>query len=145
MADSPNITNLSRRTMFGRIPVAALATTAVFSALTVPADAASGDRELVRLGVELEAAWTAERALDASLDVGDDAFGVVMGRTRDIVHQIEVIPATSLAGLQVKARAILWCHSGEPIASDAFNDQETTDIRLAASIVRDLLASRGST
>jgi hypothetical protein len=45
----------------------------------------------------------------------DDAFDEVIDAVRDIVDQIEDIPATTLAGLWVKARAVLWCHSGETL------------------------------
>src|SRR5262245_48661073 len=54
-----------------------------------------------------------------------------------VVDKIEAIPAHTLEGLRGKARAISWCHSGErPIE---FQDDPTTDIRLAQSIVADLL------
>jgi hypothetical protein len=49
---------------------------------------------------------------------------------------IEQCVATKLDGLRVKAIAVLWCHGGD---MDFKFGEETTDARLAQSIVRDLL------
>lgn len=59
-------------------------------------------------------------------------------RVSALVRRIETCRAATKEGLQVKARAILWCHGFE---SDLWlTDQSTTDMRLAYQIVRDLLA-----
>jgi hypothetical protein len=61
-----------------------------------------------------------------------------------IVERIERTPARTIAGLHVKARALVWCQAEEAdIGPDMFNftlGDTTTDLRLGASIVCDLLA-----
>jgi hypothetical protein len=49
------------------------------------------------------------------------------------------LTATTLAGARVKAKAVWWCHNGEEIDDDFFSTQCTTDVRLAAGLLRDLL------
>jgi hypothetical protein len=51
-----------------------------------------------------------------------------------IVDRVLAAPASTLAGLRVRARAAAWCHDGVEAESD-----DATDARLAWSIVRDLL------
>lgn len=126
---------LSRRGIAGA--GAALLALASTAAIAAPA---SGDAELTRLGAELEAAWSVEAA-DAERCETDEELEAVMARAGDIVDRIEHLPASTLAGLKVKARAVSWCNQGEEIDPNRFNPYNgaTTDGRLAASIVRDLL------
>jgi hypothetical protein len=65
------------------------------------------------------------------------------------VEKIEAERATTLAGLQVKARALQWCRSGEPLTPEdlstvcassghVYVQPPTTDRRLIVGIVADL-------
>ncbi len=83
MADSINTTNLSRRAMLGRVPAAALATTAIFpiealAAATLRALAA--DAALVSLREPLERNWKAERDLDGRSGISDKEYQAVTRR-----------------------------------------------------------------
>jgi len=97
-----------------------------------------------RLRSESPAEFVGMRTLwDASQAASDDDDAQAMylraqefqGRTAKIVHQIEPQNATTLDGLRVKARAALW-YFGEDLAE--FDGP--TDMRLVASILRDLLS-----
>jgi hypothetical protein len=111
----------------------------------LPTSLAGHDAELIALGAQLEAAWKdqnrAELALDYRNDPLDPAAIREFERTRAIasaiVDTIEATSARTLAGLRVKARAISWCHCGEAIE---LTDEQTTDIRLAQTMIADLLA-----
>ena len=59
-----------------------------------------------------------------------------MAASGAIVEQIEGCTATTIDGLRVKALAVLWCHGWN---LEELTDHQTTDIRLAQSILRDLL------
>lgn len=89
------------------------------------------DAGLIHLGEELEASWQTEEALS---DASADDLEAALDRSKKIVDAICKMPATSLEGLRIKSRAVLWCHCGE---FEGFGG--TTDEKLAASIVRDLL------
>jgi hypothetical protein len=86
------------------------------------------DGSLLELGAQLEQAWSDQRRCDTK-----KAYEAVAR----IVRKIEASPAHSLEGLRVKARAIAWCHAGEPIS---FGSNPTMDVRLALSIVDNLMA-----
>lgn len=58
-------------------------------------------------------------------------------REKSIACEIIATPARTIGGLKVKARVIERCHSGEEIY---LNQEQTTDVRLAQSIIDDLLA-----
>jgi hypothetical protein len=131
---------------------AALGALAGVPALTLPAVAhAELGGSLATLGAEFEETWAAEKAAD------DDAVEAANDRARAIVQAIETTRATSLADFRVKARALLWCYSGdyEEMIGVLFGpanasiatrgDAVTTDIRLLRSIVEDLLAPRPQT
>ena len=139
----------SRRSILSQLPAASIAMGATLGSLAPVTAGPQGDAELLRLGREFEAAWSHEIAVLARLKgvdtpAGDEEFDAAIDAVSAIVDRIEVIPATSLAGLQVKARAISWCHSGEPLEAEAFSDQQTTNVRIAASLVNDLLAMGGA-
>jgi len=120
------------------LPVAALAATV----------APSPDAELIRLGAELDAAWAAEAPFAERMEAldtveADEAWEAALGRTSDIAGKIAEATATTLAGLMVKARACSWCRDGEPFTDTTFDEQGTTDVSLAAGVMRDLLAMGG--
>ncbi|RWB65328.1 hypothetical protein [Mesorhizobium sp.] len=96
------------------------------------------DRELLRLGRQLDKAWTKEKALESAGGFADgDAWEAAYEYTRTIVAQIEALPAKTMRGLQVKAQAIHWCHCGE---QRDFNEHQTTDVRLVQQIFQTLLS-----
>lgn len=75
--------------------------------------------------------------LDAEKDDAGPAFEQAYAHTEQVVLQILALPARSLDDLILKARALAWCHGDD---FDGFDDcGGTTDMRLAASIIRDLL------
>lgn len=71
----------------------------------------------------------------------DEHINAACRRTSDVVDRIETIHATTLEGLCLKALAVSWCYSSGPIE---FDDNPTTDLRLAQSIIRDILAMAAS-
>ena len=108
---------------------------AVFASLHEAIAAKAPDDHLIALGRELDAAWANEREMNES---GSDAeLGAACDKTNAIVGQIKKIPATTLEGFKIKARAVSWCYGGE---FDGFNCGDTTDISMAEQIIRDLLA-----
>jgi hypothetical protein len=134
----------SRRVVVGAMSLAAFTGAAPLALANAPPDAA-----LLALGIELLSAWAAENATYAryrgvATHEADAATDAAFHATSDVVDKIEALPATTFSGLRVKALAVSWTHSGEPIERDAFNEQCTQDVRLAASIVRDLLAVTGA-
>jgi hypothetical protein len=84
------------------------------------------DAALLELGKALAAAQSDQAE-------GDDAYE----RTKAIVAQIEALPAHTLAGLMVKARAVEWCN--DSVSTEGLAHDPTTDQRIAAGIVCDLL------
>jgi hypothetical protein len=94
------------------------------------------DAELLRLSEQLKAAWAVEEACVVASD-----FDVAAEKSRQIVEQIERCTATTLGGFRVKALAVQWCWQGEPDIQ--FGEDQTTDVRLAQSILRDLVAGVG--
>jgi hypothetical protein len=99
-----------------------LAGFAAASAVTVPAVAIAGDHpdaKLLRLGQEMEAAWAGERATRARMkgqdsDEADEITEAAMEAVSEVVGRIEGLQATTLEGLQVKARTLLWCYEARP-------------------------------
>ena len=68
------------------------------------------DAELLRLGREMDPLWDAEKAI-AELDETpetDARFRNARDLTCPIVEKIAAIPATTLKGLHVKAKAVAW-------------------------------------
>jgi len=96
------------------------------------------DAQLIRLGAEFEKAWEREKV--AVLADDDEAVNQACDRTGLIVGQIECRAASTFEGLWVKARAVSWCHNEEPLGPDSLTEEPTTDIRLAGTILRDILA-----
>lgn len=108
--------------------------------LALPASAAiaaGDDATLIDLGRQLMAAWAIERDLCAK-HAGDVEVNAAVERCSGIVSAIEAAHATTLAGVRVKAMGIFWCWDGQ------FIERDTTDLNVATSMVRDLLAMEGA-
>jgi hypothetical protein len=73
--------------------------------MTNPANTAD-DAELLRLGAELDRLWDAEKAIAELEEKTDADFRAARDRTRQVVEKIAAIPATTLTGLRVKAKAV---------------------------------------
>ena len=90
------------------------------------------------------ASWDAQRAALAR-DCSDEEFDALYDDGREIVLEIEAIPATTIAGLKVKALAIAWCVGSENFAEeDAKREDACTYDRVTASMFRDLQAMGAS-
>jgi hypothetical protein len=73
------------------------------------------EAELLRLGAEMDPLWDAEKAI-AELEETpetDADFRAARDRTCPTVEKIAAIPATTLAGLRVKAKAVTWIESDD--------------------------------
>jgi hypothetical protein len=113
-------------------------------ALPVVAVASISPDALGALGAEFEAAWAAERALDDDVLEGE-AAEVIFDRTSAVVREIIAAKAMSLADFRVKARALLWCYSGDfeemigVFCDPTWGPTPTTDLRILRSILTDLV------
>lgn len=106
-----------------------------------------GDEALVYLGRMLAKAYSNEtncqelveqrRKANRSYQSASAEWQTAHDVCSAIVDIIEAIPTNSMTGLRVKALAIQWCHGNEPVD---LCWQDTTDNRLATSIVHALLA-----
>jgi hypothetical protein len=138
-----------RRAFLRQLASVTLVGGAVTLADRAEAASTSPDAELIALGAELRTAWAIERDAYSRHEGNDtpeveEMLGAFVTATKAVVDKIEALRATTLEGLKVKALAISWAHCGEPIEDRdfAFNHQYvTTDVRLVASIIRDLLAT----
>jgi hypothetical protein len=101
------------------------------------------DAELIALGREFEAKWARERELYkpeviahslAAEQASDEAYFA----TAAAVERIEKLPAHTMEGLRIKARAVSWCHGGEYVSMGG-SKYPTTDIRLDQDIIEDIL------
>jgi hypothetical protein len=105
------------------------------------------DAKMLELGAQLEVAWAEENAVNLKTDLMDDFVeadrlcGEAADRTSAIVAQIERLSASTIDGLLVKAKAVMWCRSGDPF--DNHEDPQTADARLCYSIFQDLTAIGG--
>jgi len=131
IAVSPQ-SGVSRRKILRGLGAAAIAGGAVSAAGDALA-ATHPDFELLRLGKEFAEVYAAERVLEER-EVPWSIFKEGMGRTDAIARRIAALPARTLEGMQVKARAI-ECYCGVWEAPGA-----KPDAKLYDSIVRDLLA-----
>jgi len=90
----------------------------------VSAAATRLDAQLLRDGAAFEAAWAQEinaliamkRAPGAQTE---SAAWAARAATEEFAARIEEARASTLDGLKVKARALLWRRHGEPLAADA--------------------------
>lgn len=125
MPTANETTTTSRRTLLAGMAAAAAPVTAM-SAVAAPGD----DTELLRLGAALGDAWAAQRS---NVELTDDAYH----RTADVVQRILALPAHSIEGLRVKAKAVAWCYDEEPVDL-SLDGPKTTDLQLVHSILSDL-------
>lgn len=104
-----------------------------------PADLqlASPDAHLLTMRSALLDAWDEEIA--ASSTGCDEAAEAITLRAGAIARQMIEQRACTLAGLQAKAIAVAYCQSGDGEGAIILDDQQTTDVRLAQSILKDLL------
>jgi hypothetical protein len=82
--------------------------------MTTPTNS-TDDAELLRLGREMDPLWDAEKAiaeLDETPETAAD-FRAARDLTCPIVEKIAAIPATTLKGLHVKAKAVAWIESDD--------------------------------
>lgn len=91
------------------------------------ADSDLADAELLSLAGEFQAAWAAEKQ---AVGLDDDAFVTAREQTSLVVQAIITLPATTLAGLRIKAAAALWfqAHDHIPKSVDALEWQLHSDI-----------------
>lgn len=100
------------------------------------------DFELLQLGAEFEGRWARETTVYATFEQvetheADAICDAAYDLTKQIVLQIQDTPARTLAGLKIKARAILWCHSGAYLSDEEIT---TTDERIIRTLIDDLIA-----
>lgn len=140
------MTNITRRAaLAGALLSSAALAVPVGKALgrnTSPPPPESPDAALLALGEEFERLWAIERSVLPSDEYSYDAeawkpWDEAQPRTEAVVTKIEACRATTLEGLRVKARAVIWCHNGRFDGLGGV-DGETTDARLAGSIIIDL-------
>jgi len=102
------------------------------------------DTALLTLGEALNKAWAKWDAMATKSELADHpaeldaAYDAAYKACHELVKRIEWAKARTLDGLKVKARAVEWCCVGDPDGI-TFGNDETTDVRLAANIVRSLL------
>ena len=105
---------------------------------------------LTELGIEFDHAYGLERAAltaaaeaDADASKGEPlevAYEQAVAFTSSIIDQIAIVPAASLSGLRVKARALDWYH--RTVEGPSFGKGQCPDERLAQQIVAGLLDER---
>ena len=122
--------NTSRRRFLAGLPLAGTAIGLSAPALAAP----DADAALLALGHDLDAAWKAE-----GLAAGEDDQEAAFDRSSAIVGRIEVLAAKTMAGVKVKCRAFHWCYADDLDDPLFVPPAETTDLRLALGIVRDLI------
>lgn len=131
--------NITRRSILKTATLMGLAGSGVTAAQAIEQE--HPDRALLLLAERMEKA-NAEYELvqaqyhgDASHEA-DEACEAAHRVVSRLVSEITTKTARTIDGLRVKARAIQWCQSGEPIE---FGNGEASDVRLAAQIVNALL------
>jgi hypothetical protein len=103
-----------------------------------PADLqlASPDAHLLTMRSALLDEWEEEAQLSAARD---DRWTEAANRASALARRRVEIRALSLAGLQAKAIAVAYCQTGDDETEIVLDDAQTTDIRLARSILKDVL------
>lgn len=91
------------------------------------------DHELFRLALELDERWAHEQEVMAALP--DDLYDEAMLATGEIVDAIAEVPATTLPGILIKARALSWCFNGHPVGHEG----EGVATQLSNAILRELV------
>ncbi|WP_129414977.1 hypothetical protein [Mesorhizobium sp. Pch-S] len=134
---------ITRRTIMKSIPTYGLAA-------VVPATAAamdSPDRQLLALGVEFEARWSAERAVyeaEKGQDTheSDERCNAAARQTREVVELMTGHTAKTLAGYRLLARAYVWCRGenpDQPMAVSLDGPYDTTDKAIRSNLINSLL------
>lgn len=95
------------------------------------------DFDLIDLGIGFEWAASAESELadTSTLEEND----MVIATIGDLGEKIEALSATTLKGLQVKAKVVKWCMGETDIMTADFS-HFTTEIRMALGLARDILS-----
>jgi hypothetical protein len=109
------------------------------------------DAELIRLGRELDEisirqAEAIANAKREQTEEAEDFADAVMTSAFAIVAGIEALSASTVAGLQVKYRALVWCYDGAPVTEEVLeaHPHPWIDRRLVVGILQDLSAMRGA-
>jgi hypothetical protein len=121
------IPHYSRRAM-----VASLVAVSAVPTGAITSDSTSSDDDLVDLGRQFDEVVS---EIDQSIDGGSDLVVEVLARLDRIEAAVLATEAATIDGLRVKARAACWARLGDIDASD----QPSMDLRMAMSIVRDLI------
>lgn len=122
-----NKTKFSRRALLESLAVVS-ASPAAFSA----DGASSSDARLIALGREFDAvAAEVDRGIEGPADIPTAALDGL----GEVLAEIEATPATTIEGLQVKARAACWSLLGDLDTPE----KATGDVCMALSIFRDLI------
>lgn len=112
--------------------------------------ATNPDADLISLGRELDKAVATEAAAFADTERNgggwSEAGDVALHDKFRIVDEIELLNATTLAGIHVKLRAVRACLGGDPITAEELAGHEgpATDMRLIADLLNDLSAIEGA-
>ena len=125
--------------MIARRPLVAGAASTVSAALSIPLAKTTGgdDAELLRLGHDMDRLIAEENAAKPAHNDGDwTAWEAAYERSQVAVRAVTELPARSLEGFRIKARAVAWCYSGDEVD---FPDTSSTDMKLVNAIIRDLL------
>jgi hypothetical protein len=103
-----------------------------------PADLqlASPDAHLLTMRNALLDEWENQTRLSAARD---DQWTAAADRAGALARRMVEIRAFSLAGLQAKAIAVAYCQFGDDETEIVLDHQQATDVRLAQSILADLL------
>jgi hypothetical protein len=80
--------------------------------LAAAEESALSDGELLSLAGEFHAAWAIEKQVELDDEV---AFVAARERTALVVQAIATLPATTLAGLRVKAVVALWFQADDHV------------------------------
>ena len=109
MADSAHTTNLSRRSMFGRVPLAALATTVIMPSAAAdafgrpPLEAEASDT----LFLKWEREWARlQEAVDAAPNIPEHEFDGLIDQQTVFERLILDTPSATRRSAQIKARFV---------------------------------------
>jgi hypothetical protein len=109
------------------------------------------DAELLRLGAPFDTRRSAEReAWDAvpghQEDDGPDSMRAyaLSDLVYEVVHQIKIIPATTLEGMMVKRRVVDWIYDGNPVTAEMLQPYPDLGIEVIAAVLADLNTTGGA-
>jgi hypothetical protein len=126
--------NITSRRDF--LVAAGIASAAIVTPLAVVAGSPVAADPIAMLAAEFEAAWAASDEFFRNTPSGatNEDYERMFRPVGDLANRIADMKATTLDGLRLKARALMWCDE-----EVGFMDGNTTDERLARGIVHDLL------